>query len=215
HGLGLLVVDDNSPDGTGKVADVLAEKYPLTVLHRKEKQGLGTAYAEAFRYILYELHFPSLQYIIHMDADFSHDPGVIPKMIEALKSYDAVIGSRYVRGGMIEEWNFLRRILSRGANWYARTILGLSYRDVTSGFRAYRVETLRRLANVSFSSIGYAFLVEVSYALRKLDCKVTEIPIVFIERREGNSKMALGIIAESFFNVLRLRFHNSDIDANV
>ncbi len=213
--LNMIVVDDNSPDGTGNIADALSKNYPLTVLHRERKQGLGTAYAEAFRYILGEPQFASLRCVIHMDADFSHDPAVISRMVEALGYSDAVIGSRYVRGGMVEAWSLPRRILSRGANWYARTVLGLPYRDVTSGFRAYQIDTLRQLSAVSFSSIGYAFLVEVSYALHRLNRRVIEIPITFVERRQGDSKMAFGIIAESFWNVLRLRFRKKRIGARV
>ncbi len=214
-GLRMFVVDDNSPDGTGRVADALAGKYPLSVLHRRRKQGLGTAYAEAFQYIITQPAFASLECVIHMDADFSHDPAVIPRLLEAARNHDAVIGSRYVRRGMIERWSLPRRLLSRGANWYACTLLGLPYRDVTSGFRCYRVETLRHLSAVPFSSIGYSFLVEVSYALHRLCCKVSEIPITFVERRQGDSKMAFSTIAESFLNVLRLLFRKNSISAKL
>ena len=201
----IVIVDDNSPDGTGKSADELANKYPLQVMHREKKAGLGTAYTFAFKKILARVPEQKPDYIIQMDADFSHDPLMIPALLNAAKAHDVVIGSRYVLGGKIENWDWTRRLLSKWGNRYARALLGLPYRDVTSGFKCYRKEVLESIDLNSLSSVGYNFQIETIYKAHKKGVRVCEIPITFIERRAGVSKMNIPIILESFWRVLVLR----------
>ncbi|MEK7192150.1 MAG: polyprenol monophosphomannose synthase [Patescibacteria group bacterium] len=201
----IMVVDDNSPDGTGKLAEELGKQYPITVLHRQKKEGLGRAYVEAFRNVL-ERDNPD--FIIQMDADLSHDPAAIPLMLEKIKNCDLVLGSRYIRGGKVENWAFLRKFISRFGNLYARTILGLPYRDLTGGFKCFRRKVLENIDFSLLSSTGYNFQIETTYKAHKKGYKICEIPISFTERKIGNSKFNLGIILESFWKVLLLRFRS-------
>lgn len=204
HNLELIVVDDNSPDGTGQLAEELAQKYPVKVIHRPEKMGLGTAYVDAFKFILRSQNPPD--YIVQIDADLSHDPAVIPMMIKKAGECDLVLGSRYIWGGGVENWNFTRRLISRFGNIYARFILGMPIYDMTGGFKCYRREVLEKINFDSLSSIGYNFQIETTYKVYRLGYKICEIPIIFKERKTGSSKFNLGIILESFFKVLILRF---------
>ena len=205
-GLKLIVVDDNSPDGTGELAEALAKKYPITVIHRPGKSGLGTAYVAAFKEILTQRP----DYVIQMDADLSHDPAVIPKMLEMVRQAhhrcDLVLGSRYIPGGQIENWDFFRKLVSKFGNIYARFILGLPYRDLTGGFKCWRREVLESMDLDSLSSTGYNFQIETTYRAHQRGYKICEIPILFMERKTGASKFNLGIILESFWKVLLLRF---------
>jgi len=210
--LSVLVVDDNSPDGTGEVAEELAKKFPLKVLHRSRKEGLGTAYVAGFHLALQA----GADYIFEMDADLSHDPAVILKMLEMMISgpsvlsgrlpCDMAIGSRYIPGGRIENWNWARRFVSRFGNFYARWILNLPYRDLTGGFKAYRRVVLEKMDLEKLSSTGYNFQIETTYRAHQLGFKICEIPITFTERKTGQSKFSLGIILESFWRVIQLRF---------
>jgi len=201
--LKLIVVDDNSPDGTGKFAEELAKIYPVKVIHREKKMGLGTAYAQAFKEIIVQ---DRPNYIIQMDTDLSHDPAIIPQMLKKIVDCDLVLGSRYVPGGKIENWNFFRRMISRWGNIYARFILGLPYKDLTGGFKCFRREVLENIDLDSLSSVGYNFQIETTYAAHKKGYKICEIPITFTERRGGVSKFNIGIIFESFWKVFLLRF---------
>ncbi len=201
--LELMVVDDNSPDGTGKIADELAKKYPLRVLHREGKQGLGTAYVAGFKEVLSKA--PAGSRIIQMDADLSHDPLVIPALLTASKASDLVLGSRYVPGGKIEQWGFSRRLISKFGNLYARIILGLSYHDLTGGFKCFRKEALEAIDFLALSSVGYNFQIETTYLAHKAGFRICEIPITFTERKIGLSKFNWNIIFESFWKVFLLR----------
>lgn len=198
--IAVYVVDDNSPDGTGSVAEELKKRYPITVLHRQKKEGLGKAYIDAFT------HLPEdVEIVIQMDADLSHDPKVIPVFLQALESCDVVLGSRYISGGKIENWNFFRIAISRFGNWYARTILGLPYGDLTGGYKGFRASVLREIMSKDFSSAGYNFQIETTFEAHKKGYKIKEIPITFSERKEGVSKFNIGIMIESFWKVLLLR----------
>ncbi|MEK7641131.1 MAG: polyprenol monophosphomannose synthase [Patescibacteria group bacterium] len=202
--LHLMVVDDNSPDGTGKVADELRQKYSaLTVIHREKKSGLGTAYVEAFKTLL---HVVVPDFIIQMDADLSHDPEVIPAMLEKIRDCDVVLGSRYIPGGKTVNWDFFRKMISRFGNIYARIILGLPYHDLTGGFKCWRKDFLKKMNLEKLSSVGYNFQIETTYLAHKLGAKICEIPITFTERKVGTSKFSLMITLEAFWKVLTLRF---------
>lgn len=201
-GLKMVVVDDNSPDGTGKLAEELSKIYPLQVIHRAQKSGLGSAYVFAFKKILHE---DKPDFILQMDADLSHDSAVLPRFLEAIKNCDLVLGSRYISGGRIENWEFLRKLISRFGNLYARLILGLPYRDLTGGFKCFRREVLENMDLDSLSSVGYNFQIETTYKAHKRGYKIVEIPITFTERKLGSSKFNLKIILESFFKVLLFR----------
>ena len=198
----LLVVDDASPDGTGELADALAaEDDRIHVLHRTGKLGLGTAYLAGFRWALdqgYDL-------IFEMDADFSHDPAHLPQFLEAVKDADLVLGSRYVEGGGTENWALWRRLLSRGGGIYARTILQVPYRDLTGGFKCFRRKVLEALPLDDIRSEGYAFQIELTYRAHQAGFRIKEIPIVFRERREGESKISRRIVLEAMAMVWRLR----------
>jgi dolichol-phosphate mannosyltransferase len=203
----ILVVDDNSPDGTGRIADRLAaSREDLRVLHRAGKEGLGPAYIAGFRRALAE----GAQLILEMDADFSHDPAYIPRLIDAAGRADVVIGSRYVAGGGVSDWGALRRTISRGGSAYARLALGIRTRDLTSGFKCFRREVLEAIDLDSVHSRGYAFQVELTYQALRLGFTVVEVPIVFRDRRAGTSKMSGGIVAEAFWRVPLLRFGNPE-----
>jgi dolichol-phosphate mannosyltransferase len=202
--LDVLVVDDNSPDGTGQIADALAAKEPrIHVLHREKKEGLGRAYLAAFRWALEH----GYQYVLEMDADFSHDPKYLPRLVdEAERGADLVIGSRYVHGGGTVNWGIGRQIISRGGSLYARTILGVGVRDLTAGFKCFRRAVLEALDLDGVTSSGYGFQIELTYKTLKKGFQVSEVPIVFEDRRVGNSKMSRKIFLEALWKVWKLRF---------
>ncbi len=207
--LEVLIVDDNSPDGTGQVADDLAERYPdrVHVLHRPGKLGLGTAYVTGFGYALE--HGSDL--IIQMDADFSHSPAYIPQFVEAIEGYDVVIGSRYVSGGSLDErWSWWRYLLSWWANSiYTRLILSVNIRDATAGFKCWRRATLEGIGLDRVRSNGYVFQVEMAYLTEKLGFRFLEIPIHFEDRRIGQSKMTVPIKIEAALRTFQIRWRHS------
>jgi len=204
--LHLIIVDDNSPDGTGAVADQLALDHAgrLTVLHRQGKQGLGTAYVAGFQRAL----SLGADVILQMDADFSHSPEYIPQMVALLKEYDVVVGSRYVAGGDVDErWSWWRYLLSWWANQiYSRLILGIPARDATAGFKAMQRHVLEAIDLNSLVSNGYVFQVEVAYLCHKLGLRVLEYPIYFEDRRIGKSKMDVPIKLEAIWRVWQIRW---------
>ncbi len=204
--LGVLVVDDNSPDGTGEIAEALKARRPhhLDVLHRTEKNGLGPAYLAGFRKAL---DTPGVEAIAQMDADFSHDPAVLPQMAALVENgqADLVLGSRYVPGGRLDEqWPLWRKGLSTFGNFYARTILRIPVRDVTGGYRLWRRETLAALPLARVHAAGYLFQVEMAYLAYKLGFRLAEVPIYFQERQWGQSKMSFAIQIEAAIGVWRL-----------
>lgn len=199
----ILIVDDNSPDGTGKLADKIHDENPqVYVLHRPGKMGLGTAYIAGFKYAIehnYDVAF-------EMDADFSHDPRYLPDFLKAIESADLVIGSRYIPGGDTPDWAPLRRLISGSGNIFARFMLGIPVHDCTAGYRCYRREVLKAIDLDSIQSQGYAFQIELVHRVRRLGFKIKETPIVFKDRRVGKSKMSRKIVIEGFTYVLRARF---------
>jgi dolichol-phosphate mannosyltransferase len=198
----VLIVDDNSPDGTGEIADRLAKADErIAVLHRERKEGLGPAYIAGFRRALSE----GAELIAEMDADFSHDPEHLPELLAAAENADLVIGSRYVPGGGVREWGPLRRFISRGGSAYARTALGVRVRDLTGGFKVFRREVLEAIGLDTIASRGYAFQVETTYRALKAGYSVVEVPIVFWDRRAGSSKMSKAIVAEAIWRVPAMR----------
>lgn len=202
----LLVVDDSSPDGTGEVADRLTAELPfLSVLHRSRKEGLGPAYVAGFRQALAE----GAECIIQMDADFSHDPADVPRLLAAAEEADLVLGSRYVEGGGTENWGAGRQAISRFGSLYARAILGLPLRDLTGGFKCWRREALAALPLERIRTRGYAFQIETTYRAIAAGLSVVEVPIVFAERRAGGSKMTRGIVVEAMAKVPELRFRRA------
>jgi dolichol-phosphate mannosyltransferase len=204
--LEVLVVDDNSPDGTGQIVDRLAEAQPrrVHVLHRAGKRGLGTAYIDGFVWALAR----DYDYIFEMDADFSHDPADLLRLREALFSggADAAVGSRWVGNGGTRNWSFLRTFISRGGSLYARVILGVPISDLTSGFKCFSRRVLEQLDLHSVRSNGYAFQVEMNYRCHRRGFRVAEVPITFVDRRVGKSKMGSHIVTEAMLVVLGLRF---------
>lgn len=204
----VLVVDDQSPDGTGAIADDLAAELPgrVHVLHRTGKRGLGRSYVDALSRAI----TMDVDVICQMDADFSHDPAYLPELVRGVteQGYDLVIGSRYLRGVSVVNWPLHRLILSAVANRYVRVITGLPTRDCTSGFRCWRREALARLPLQRFVSDGYAFLVEMLYEAMGTGCRIGEVPIIYVERREGQSKMSRGVILESVLVPWRLVLRN-------
>jgi dolichol-phosphate mannosyltransferase len=200
----ILVCDDNSPDGTGQLADELAAKEPrLRVLHREKKEGLGKAYLAAFRWALKE----GYQFIIEMDADFSHDPKYLPKLIDTARDEaDIAVGSRYVEGGGTVNWGIGRQIISRGGSMYVRTILGVPLKDTTAGFKCFNRRVLESINLDEVQSSGYGFQIELSYRALKKGFTIKEIPIVFEDRRVGQSKMSRKIFLEAVKMVWKLRF---------
>ena len=209
-GLGMLIVDDESPDGTGRLADDLAARSPgrVEVLHRRGRRGLGCAYVAGFRRALEE----GADVVVQMDADFSHPPDDVPRLVAALADYDVAIGSRYVSGGAAaEDWSPGRRTLSRWANIYSRTILGLKTRDATAGFKAWRRTALEAIDLGRVSSDGYVFQVEMACLCERLGLRVGEIPITFEERHDGRSKMTMGIKLDSAAGVFRIRWRHRGI----
>jgi dolichol-phosphate mannosyltransferase len=198
----LLIVDDNSPDGTGRIADRLAgELDPVRVLHRPGKEGLGRAYLAGFALALED----GADLIMEMDADFSHDPADIPRLIAAAGAADLVLGSRYVPGGGVANWGLVRRALSWGGSAYARILLGLPVRDLTGGFKCFNARVLRGLDLTGVHADGYGFQIEMTYRAVKAGFTVTEVPILFRERSVGQSKMTLRIALEAVWKVPALR----------
>lgn len=197
----LYVVDDNSPDGTGDIAErCAAELGGIEVIHRPGKQGLGSAYRQGFAHVIAQ----GVDVIVSMDVDFSHDPLSIPAMLAAIDAgSDAVIGSRYVNGGGTKNWPLHRRLLSRWGNLYTGAVLGVKVRDCTSGFRAYRASALAAIAPETTKAEGYAFLSELVVRLSRRGSKISEVPILFIDRENGTSKMSGRIIVESMLLVTR------------
>ncbi|HSS33620.1 MAG TPA: polyprenol monophosphomannose synthase [Solirubrobacterales bacterium] len=202
-GAQILIVDDNSPDGTGARAEALAERHGnVAVLHRPHKEGIGPAYVAGFRHAL----AGGAGLVLEMDSDFSHDPAYLPRLLDAAKRADLVLGSRYVAGGGISDWGALRRAISRGGSTYARLVLGVDVRDLTGGFKCFRREVLEAIDLDSVQARGYAFQVEMTYRAIRQGFEVIEVPIVFRDRRAGNSKMDRSIVAEAAWQVPRLRF---------
>jgi dolichol-phosphate mannosyltransferase len=201
--LGVTVVDDNSPDGTGDVADRLASEHPrqVQVIHRAGKLGLGTAYIAGFRHAMAE----GVDFAITMDADFSHPPEKVPEIIaKAEEGFDLVIGSRYVPGGKAVECTLTRKMLSWGANAFARILLGLEAHDTTAGFRCYRREVLESIALDQIFSNGYSFLMEMLYKVQRAGWRIGEVPIVFHNREQGVSKISRDEVYKALYTVLRL-----------
>jgi dolichol-phosphate mannosyltransferase len=208
--ISLLIVDDNSPDGTGQIGDRLSEEYPgkVEVMHRKGKQGLATAYIKGFKHALAMNDFEAIGM---MDSDFSHDPAKLPQMIRSLEDADLVIGSRYVEGGSVDrDWPAWRKFLSAFGNFYARTILRLKTRDVTTGYRLWRAEKMRTFPLDEVLSSGYVFTVEMAYLATRLGYRIVEVPIYFADRKLGKSKMDFRIQVEAAFRVWQvlLAHHN-------
>ena len=194
----LLVVDDNSPDGTGDLADKLAETdQHIQVMHRTEKAGLGRAYVAGFSWALER----GYDVIVEMDADGSHRPEELPRLLDALGSADLVLGSRYVPGGAVVNWPKSREALSRGGNTYARLMLGITLKDATGGYRAYRASTLRKIALDEVESQGYCFQIDLAMRTIRAGLRVVEVPITFVERVHGNSKMSRAIVLEALWRV--------------
>jgi dolichol-phosphate mannosyltransferase len=202
HGVRVLVIDDSSPDGTGELADGLAEELDyVEVLHRPRKEGLGPAYLDGFRRALAE----GAELILEMDCDFSHDPDDVPRLIAAANDADLVLGSRYVPGGAIANWGLVRRAVSAGGSLYARLLLGVPIRDLTGGFKCYRREVLEAIDLKSVSARGYAFQIETTYRAIRGGFRVVEVPIAFVDRQVGGSKMSRSIVLEAIWKVPALR----------
>ncbi|WP_166350454.1 polyprenol monophosphomannose synthase [Phytoactinopolyspora limicola] len=196
----VLVVDDNSPDGTGALADELASHDTrVHVLHRTAKNGLGAAYVAGFRWAL----DAGYRYVVEMDADGSHQPEELPRLLAALADADLVVGSRYVPGGTVVDWPRHREILSRGGNTYTRIVLGMQLRDATSGYRAFRAETLRSIDLDAVASQGYCFQIDLAWRTVSAGLRATEVPITFSEREQGESKMGAAIVREALVRVTR------------
>ncbi len=201
-GVEVLVIDDNSPDGTGQLADQIAAREPrVKVLHRAGKEGLGRAYLAGFAWALAR----DYALVLEMDCDFSHDPGYLPGMLAAAEEADLVLGSRYVKGGGTVDWGLLRKLISRGGSFYARTILGLSVRDLTGGFKCFRREVLEAIDLASVECTGYAFQIELTYRAARRGFRIRELPIVFADRRVGHSKMSRRIVLEAIRKVWSIR----------
>lgn len=202
-GVDVLVIDDNSPDGTGEIADRLAaEREWISVLHREKKEGLGPAYLAGFQEVLRG----DAEYVLEMDADLSHDPTAVPRLIEAcVNGADVALGSRYVEGGGTENWGRGRRIVSAGGSLYARALLGLDVRDLTGGFKCFRREVLERIDLAAVTSKGYAFQIELTYRALRAGFRVVEVPILFSDRTVGASKMSRSIFLEAVAHVPALR----------
>jgi dolichol-phosphate mannosyltransferase len=201
----LLVVDDNSPDGTGRVADDLAAGDPrVRVRHRPAKQGLGRAYLDGFRVAL----DGGASIVVQMDADWSHDPAALPSLVAPVErdEADLVIGSRYVRGGGVVDWGVMRRVISRGGSFFARTVLALGPHDLTGGFKAWRASTLAALPFDGIHAGGYVFQIEMTFQASRAGARVREIPITFRDRRVGESKMSRRIVVEALLVVVKLRW---------
>jgi dolichol-phosphate mannosyltransferase len=202
-GVHVLVIDDNSPDGTGQLADRLAQELGyVDVLHRERKEGLGPAYLAGFRQVLAS----EAELVLEMDCDFSHDPDDVPRLIAAVADgADLALGSRYVPGGGVRNWGLLRRLISAGGSSYARIILGVKVRDLTGGFKCYRRAVLEAIDLDAVDSKGYAFQIETTYRALRAGFEVVEVPITFADREVGGSKMSKAIVAEAIWKVPGLR----------
>jgi dolichol-phosphate mannosyltransferase len=199
----VLVIDDNSPDGTGELADRLAQELDyVDVLHRERKEGLGPAYLAGFRRALSD----GAELVLEMDCDFSHDPNDVPRLLAAVEGgADLALGSRYVPGGGVRNWGLVRRLISAGGSFYARALLGVKVRDLTGGFKCYRREVLEAIDLDAVESKGYAFQIETTYRVLRAGFKVVEVPITFADREVGGSKMSKAIVAEAIWKVPGLR----------
>jgi dolichol-phosphate mannosyltransferase len=201
-GVRVLVVDDNSPDGTGELADRFAQELDyVDVLHRPTKDGLGPAYLAGFRRALAD----GAELVLEMDCDFSHDPNDVPRLVAAAEEADVVLGSRYVSGGSIGNWGIVRRFVSAGGSWYARVLLGVRVRDLTGGFKCYRRAVLETIDLDAVHSKGYAFQIETTYRALRAGFRVVEVPITFVDREAGGSKMSRAIVVEAIWKVPLLR----------
>lgn len=201
----LLVVDDNSPDGTGRIADELAAQHPeIHVLHRKAKSGLGRAYCDGFAWALER----NYEFVLEMDGDFSHNPGDIPAFLQAAETADLVLGSRYCNGIRVINWPLSRLVLSMFAGMYVRVITGLPVSDPTGGFKCFRRTALQAINLSAVRSNGYSFQIELTHKIWRQGLKVTEVPIIFTDRFQGSSKMSRGIVYEAVFMVWRLLAQN-------
>jgi dolichol-phosphate mannosyltransferase len=205
----ILIVDDNSPDGTGELVDALAASLPgrVFVLHRERKEGLGPAYLAGFQHVLANMDHDR---IVQMDADLSHDPAYIPAFLQASETYDLVLGSRYVRGISVVNWDFKRLLLSKTASRYVRLATGLPFTDLTGGFKCWRRTALERIGLHHVAARGYIFQTEMTYRAHRAGLRVGEIPIIFYERNLGRSKISGSIIAEALLRVGLLRFKRLD-----
>jgi dolichol-phosphate mannosyltransferase len=202
HDVRVLVIDDNSPDGTGKIADELAARLDyVEVLHRERKEGLGPAYLAGFRRALAD----GAERILEMDCDFSHDPRDVPRLVAATDDADLALGSRYVAGGGTANWGLTRRLISRAGSLYAQALLGARIHDLTGGFKCYRREVLERLDLDAIDARGYAFQIETTYRALRAGFRVVEIPIRFADREQGGSKMSHSIVLEAIWKVPALR----------
>jgi len=199
----VLVIDDNSPDGTGELADRLAAELDyVDVLHRERKDGLGPAYLAGFRRALAD----GAELVLELDCDFSHDPNDVPRLIAAAEDgADVVLGSRYVEGGAVRNWGFVRRLVSSGGSLYARVLLGVHVKDLTGGFKCFRRQVLETIDLDAIHSKGYAFQIETTYRALRAGFRVVEIPITFADREVGGSKMSRAIVAEAIWKVPALR----------
>jgi dolichol-phosphate mannosyltransferase len=199
----VLVIDDGSPDGTGELADGLAARYAFVeVLHRERKEGLGRAYVAGFRHVLAS----DAELVLEMDCDFSHDPADVPRLIETAEAgADLVLGSRYVPGGGTRNWGLLRRLVSRGGSLYTALFLRMGVSDPTGGFKCFRRTTLERLDLAAITPRGYAFQIETTYRVKRLGLSVVEIPITFVDREVGTSKMSRAVFLEAVWRVPLLR----------
>ena len=202
-GVRVLVIDDSSPDGTGELADRLAAELDyVSVLHRELKEGLGPAYVAGFRRALAD----GAELVLEMDCDFSHDPADVPRLVAAVEAgADLALGSRYVKGGAVRNWGLLRRIVSAGGSFYARVLLGARVRDLTGGFKCYRRAVLEAIDLDAIHSKGYAFQIETTYRALRSGFQVVEVPITFVDREVGGSKMSKAIVAEAIWKVPALR----------
>ena len=202
QGVSVLVIDDNSPDGTGELADRLAREVDhVEVLHRERKEGLGPAYLAGFRRALAD----GAELVLEMDCDFSHDPADVRRLIAAAADADLALGSRYVPGGSVGNWGLLRRAVSAGGSLYARLLLGVGVRDLTGGFKCYRRAVLETIDLDAISSRGYAFQIETTYRALRASFRVVEVPIAFVDREHGGSKMSRRIVLEAIWKVPALR----------
>jgi dolichol-phosphate mannosyltransferase len=202
HDVRVLVIDDNSPDGTGKLADDLARELDyVDVLHRPHKEGLGPAYIAGFRRALAD----GAERILELDCDFSHDPNDVPRLLAATETADLAVGSRYVDGGRVENWGIVRRGISAGGSLYARVLLSVGVRDLTAGFKCYRADVLRAIDLDAIHAKGYAFQIECTYRTLRAGFRVVEVPITFVDREVGGSKMSRAIVLEAIWKVPSLR----------
>ncbi|MFN2493604.1 MAG: polyprenol monophosphomannose synthase [Pyrinomonadaceae bacterium] len=201
--LHILIIDDNSPDGTGELAEELARQYAdeVFVLHRIRKEGLGKAYVEGFTQVLKK----DYEYVLQMDADLSHDPVHLANFFQEIQDHDLVVGSRYLHGISVINWDLKRLIMSKLANNYVRFVTGMPFSDTTSGFKCWRREALEAIGFADAFSSGYVFLVEMKYKAYRKGFRLAEVPIVFVERKSGNSKLDWRVIWEALWGVLRLR----------